>query len=79
MANQWGFDQYFNEEMVFESRPLSEFMTVEEGKRLVLEKIEEVKNFKVRKHLLDMALMQYQLAFEELKDVNKQCREAIAR
>ena len=33
----------------------------------------------MRKHLSDMALMQYQLAFEELKDVNKQCREAIAR
>jgi len=54
-------------------------MTVEEGKRIVLEKIEEVTNLKVRKHLLDMALMQYQLIFEELKDVNKQCREAIAR
>ena len=57
--------------MVFESRSLSKFMTVEEGKRLILEKIEEVKNLKVRKHLSDMALMQYQLTFEELKDVNK--------
>ena len=34
---------------------------------------------KVIKHLSHMTLMQYQLTFEELKDVNKQCREAIAR
>ena len=79
MAGNFGFDSYFNSEVVFGNKPSSEHITIEQGVKMWREKVREVRSLQAKKGDSDEALIQFQLGQLELKDLSIQYHHALSR